>query len=253
MIRTGMCWLLGIILMAIILLCTDPGRAADKTDQIKKRAMQNYYGLGVPQNYRRALALYLQAAKAGDPQAQYIAGGMYFKGLGTVVDYTRAFELLYKAANNGDSTVESQKVLAQSFILGRGVPPNIEEALHWYTLAAEQGDPEALNEMGFIYFTGNGVEQDYDKAFELFSQAAYKGYLLAQYNLGIMLYTGNTSAGQDFAKAYAWLSVAAAKGHEQARQATQVLAAALSPEQLKNAQAQAMRIYEKLQPDLRKK
>jgi hypothetical protein len=239
--------------MAILMFGPDPGRAAGTTDQIKRRATQYYYGWGVPQNYSRALAFYLQAAKDGDPQAQYIAGGMYFKGLGTAVDYTKAFELLYKAANNGNSTVESQKVLAQSFILGHGVPPNLEEAMHWYTLAAEQGDPEALNEMGFIYFTGSGVEQDYDKAFELFSQAAYKGYLLSQFNLGIMLYTGNTSAGQDFAKAYAWFSVAAVKGHEQARQAMQVLAATFSPEQLKNAQAQAKLIYEKLQPDVRTK
>jgi TPR repeat protein len=68
-----------------------------------------------------------------------------------------------------------------------------------------------------------------------------------------MLYTGNTAAGIDLVKAYAWFSVAAVQGHEQAKQAIQVLAAAFSPEQLKNAQAQARILYEKLAPKSRQK
>ena len=44
-----------------------------------------------------------------------------------------------------------------------GVPQDYEEAVRWYLRAAEQGDVEAQNALGFRYRTGRGVPQDDDE------------------------------------------------------------------------------------------
>jgi hypothetical protein len=222
------------------------GRTADLMVELKSRARDYYYGLGVPKDYNRALSLYLQAADRGDPEAQYIAGGMYFKGQGTAVDYKKAFEMLYTAAKNGKSTVESQKVIGQSFLLGRGVPKSYTDALRWYRMASENGDSDAQNELAFIYAVGNGVEQDHVKAYKLFEEAALGGLPMAQYNVGIMMYSGNGVPSADLPGAYAWFSLAASNGHEQAILAQQFLESILSREQVLQAQAKAKSLYDAL-------
>ncbi|WP_136806357.1 tetratricopeptide repeat protein [Desulfosediminicola flagellatus] len=236
-----------LIYIPVVVLCLALGTPsfshAVTNEALKISASNYYYGRGVVQDYKRALSLYLKAAEAGDPEAQYIAGGMYFKGLGTQVNYLKAFELIYKAAKNGKSTVESQKILGESFLLGRGVPKNYREARRWFNLAADQGDVEALNELAYMYFVGNGVAQDYKRAYDLFLKAARGGLNLAQYNVGIMLYTGSGFDDASLVDAYAWFSVASTGGNSQAEQARQFLETVLSDKQLIAAQEKANEFY----------
>lgn len=213
---------------------------------LKGKAQQYYWGQGVQRDYAKALNFYVQAAKLGDSEAQYIAGGMYFKGQGTVPDFQRAFKLLYEAAKNGKSTAESQKLLAKAFLLGNAVPKNYPEAVKWYALAAQKGDKDAQNELGFLYFTGKGVNQDFAKAYDLFLQAAQNGLGIAQYNLGIMLYTGNGVEQSDLPQAYAWFNLAAAGGNPAADSARQFLESALTPQQLIEAQEKSRALYENI-------
>ncbi len=234
------------VVVVCLLIVTSLLSHAITNEALKFRASNFYFGRGVAQDYKRALSLYLRAAEAGDPEAQYIAGGMFFKGFGTEINYRRAFELLYKAAGNGKSTVDSQKILGESFLIGRGVPKNYQQARYWYNLAAEQGDIEALNELAFMYFAGNGVTQNFEKAYELFLKAAYGGLNLAQYNVGIMLYTGNGSSDDELVDAYAWFSVASSGGNNQAEQARGFLETVLSKDQMIAAQEKARTLYNEI-------
>lgn len=248
MTTTGVFKLIYIPVVVLCLFLTTPLFSHAATNEaLKVQASNFYFGRGVVQDYRRALSLYLKAAGEGDPEAQFIAGGMYFKGLGTQVNYQKAFELIYRAARNGKSTVESQKILGESFLIGRGVPKNYKEARYWYNRAAEQGDVEALNELAYMYFVGNGVEQDYKRAYELFLKAARGGLNLAQYNVGIMLYTGSGFDDNDLVDAYAWFSLASTGGNQQAEQARKSLESVLSDEQLVTAQEKARTLYNELQ------
>ena len=61
----------------------------------------NYYALGMPQNYTKAVEWFQAAANQGNARAQYSLGIMY---------------------ENGE-----------------GVPQNTEEAIKWFKKAAEQG------------------------------------------------------------------------------------------------------------------
>ena len=43
---------------------------------------------------------------------------------------------------------------------GRGVPEDDQEAVMWFTLAAEQGYARAQNNLGWMYDEGHGVPED---------------------------------------------------------------------------------------------
>ena len=56
------------------------------------------------------------------------------------------------------------------------------------TAKAEQGNAEAQNNLGSLYYSGNSVEQSYEKAVFWFTKAAEQGNLTAQYNCGTRKY-----------------------------------------------------------------
>ncbi len=64
-------------------------------------AMQYESGLSVPRDYGRALMLYCEAARHGDPRAFYGIGWMYLNGRGVARDDRTAAMWLRKAADRG--------------------------------------------------------------------------------------------------------------------------------------------------------
>jgi uncharacterized protein len=173
---------------------------------------------------------------------------MYLKGLGADKDWKKAFKLLYEAAKNGKSSAESEQILGQAFLLGSAVPKNYQKAMHWYHLAAENGNKEAQNELGFMYFVGNGVEQDVEKGGTFFLKAAYNGLAVAQYNVGIMYYTGKGVKVTDLEKSYGWLNLAAANGHKPAKAARDYLESMLSKNELTTAQNYSEQLMQTISP-----
>ena len=66
----------------------------------------------------------------------------------------------------------------------KGVLQDYEEAVKWYTKAAEQGHEMAQLKLGNVYRDGKGVLQDYEEAVKWYTKAAEQGSDLAQFNLG---------------------------------------------------------------------
>jgi hypothetical protein len=50
-----------------------------------------------------------------------------------------------------------------------------KEALKWYRLAADQGNAQAQNNLGFMYDSGEGVPQNYSQAYIWYSLAGTSG------------------------------------------------------------------------------
>ena len=71
-----------------------------------------------------------------------------------------------------------------------GVALDKAEGVEWYRKAAEQGNAEAQNAMGYAYDTGNGVAQDYAEAVKWYKKAAVQGNAIARRNLGHCYYKG---------------------------------------------------------------
>lgn len=234
------------LILSVFLSILNPVSYAAAAETYMSLARKYYYGNGVEKNMRKALSLYLKAAEKGNVDAMFIAGGMYMRGFGTDVNRAEAFKWLYNAAINGRSSKESERILAEFFMTGQNAPQNYDEALHWYEKAAERGDIEAQNELGFLYFTGNLVEKDYEKARDWFETAARNGYPLAQYNMGILWYTGNGVETVNMVKAYAWFSLAASHGHSSGEVARHFLETRLSPDELIEAQSISTELYKKI-------
>jgi TPR repeat protein len=63
-----------------------------------------------------------------------------------------------------------------------------KQAVTWFTKAAEQGNADAQDLVGFSYYEGNGVEQDYTQATKWYTKSAQQGNANAQCRLGLCYY-----------------------------------------------------------------
>ncbi len=100
---------------------------------------------------------------------------------------------------------------------GRGVKPDLDEAIRWYQRAARRGLAHAQNCLGFLYSLGQGLPRDPEKAREWLYRAAAQGHAGAQLNLG-MLYSCGRGVEQDETLAVYWFKRAADGGNKQAQE-----------------------------------
>ena len=168
------------ILCAIF--CTACGSKSVNHQASIAASAQNSYDAGIAAykrgHYQAALFDFEQRANQGDPVAQFCLGFMY----------------------------THRQVPIPKKLLKNAVEWHKEKAEAWYTKAAEQGYPMALNNLGVMYV--RLYEESKGKnstALEIaekwFQKAASKGYPPAQYNLCIMSEQADT--------AFEWLLKAA--------------------------------------------
>lgn len=100
---------------------------------------------------------------------------------------------------------------------------------------AEQGNADAQNRLGGLYYKGEGVTQDFAQAAYWAQKAAEQGRADAQANLAIMYYKGEGVA-QDFTQAYVWWRLAAAQADISLGSDIEHVAEKLSPRQLSEAE-----------------
>jgi hypothetical protein len=84
---------------------------------------------------------------------------------------------------------------------------NYDSALRVWRPLAEQGNPGAQLNLGFMYDNGYGVPQDYKEAIKWYRRAAEQGNDRAQYNLGLM-YDNGDGVPQDYVQAHMWYDIA---------------------------------------------
>jgi uncharacterized protein len=128
------------------------------------------YGIG-SSTYETDFSL----AKDGDAMAQCRLGFRYARGLGVQQNYARAIAYFESAA---ESVPQALCELGKLHALGLGEAKHYEakrdcELAYDYFLGAHKnGVPEASCELGKMYFYGWGVEEDHEEAFALFEHAA---------------------------------------------------------------------------------
>ena len=66
------------------------------------------------------------------------------------------------------------------YLNGKGVERDFSAAFEFFSLAAQLGDPFAMDRLGWIYENGLAREADRKKAMEFYARAAQAGYPLAQ-------------------------------------------------------------------------
>ena len=91
---------------------------------------------------------------------------------------------------------------------------NAALARKWYSMAAEQGHPEAAFNLGLMYRDGDGVIRDTKKAFAYFHQSAEAGLPLAMFNVALA-YNSGIGVEQNKDSAFCWASRGADAGDAQ--------------------------------------
>jgi len=127
-------------------------------------------------------------------------------------DAETALETLRAQAAGGD--VNAQLDLAYRYRDGKGVTKDAAEAMSWAHRAADAGNADAMDFVGFAYLRGAVVKRNPAIAFAYFKEAANES-AQAAFNLG-QCYYGAQGTKQDCAKALEWWKKAAEMGHGRA-------------------------------------
>lgn len=177
-----------------------------------------------PSHYN-SLDEYLQAAAAGESEAQYHLGMVYLKGDGAPRDLKQALFWLSKAADLGEAHAEY--TLGVLYSEGYGVPKDLALARKWLSLAAGWNLPEAKDALvkldqsasatadpktflatGKAHLNGaGGTAKNPALAREWFQRAAAQNDPDAQYELAL-LFKGGIGGARDLVQARALLQAA---------------------------------------------
>ncbi|XP_038627180.1 death ligand signal enhancer isoform X2 [Tachyglossus aculeatus] len=180
-----------------------------------------------------AFSCFRQAAARGYAKAQYNAGLCLELGRGTGRDLSQALLYYQRAANRGhllaqyryarcllqepaaaaetglqeaastlERLAEAGLTEAQAFLgvwLILGPDRNERRAVHFFRLAAANGDPQSQYHLGVCHERGLGVQQDVGAAVRCYQQAAAQGSQQARERLSLLLPapgTGTASVGR---------------------------------------------------------
>jgi TPR repeat protein len=124
-------------------------------------------------------------------------------------DYARAVGQWREPAEQGDP--DALFNLGQAYKLGKGVPQDLAEAEEFFRRAAELGHLQASDNYGLLLFQGGKRNQ----AMPYVRSAAERGEPRAQYLLGLAHFNGDL-APKDWVRAYALVSLAQQAGLAQA-------------------------------------
>ncbi len=108
-------------------------------------------------------------------------------------------------ANNGN--YHAQFFLAKRLQKGEGVAKNAQQAVYWYTRAAEQNIAPAQLNLGIMYLRGEGVKADMQKGRAWLEKAAHLGDNRASYALAMI-----DEKQQRLVDAYKWYDLSSRDG-----------------------------------------
>ena len=104
-------------------------------------------------------------------------------------------------------TAKAQYYAGEIYYQGKLVPRDIALAADWFSKAAAQGSPEAMNRIGEMWAAGMNGAPDSKEAANWYHKAAAKGLAAAQYNLGLCYAKGN-GVPANSVEAWKWLQLA---------------------------------------------
>ena len=119
-------------------------------------------------------------AAKGNAPAQSGLGNLYYRGLGVIQNYEKAIDWYRKAVKQKETA--AQFSLGYMYYGGLGVPQDFQEAIKWYSHAAIKRHRSSLNNLGYMYSQGLGVPADKVTAHMWYNIAASFGDRVALKN-----------------------------------------------------------------------
>ncbi|WP_306131404.1 tetratricopeptide repeat protein [Roseivivax marinus] len=207
-------------------------------------------GTGLAVNDAAALRWLRAAADKGLPRAHAPLGALLEAGRGGPPDLDAAIKHYRDGAEAGDpaAVIALGKLAGSGALEGRVAP---QRAVPWAAAAAADGDAEAETWLRARAEAGEGAAQYALAALKLdrdgaeadgadwLDRAARSGHAVAQDRLGRLYMTGGAGLPQDMVAAHAWLNLAGAGGLASAREARDLAAEVMTPDQIAEAQTRA--------------
>ncbi|KAI8880317.1 HCP-like protein [Backusella circina FSU 941] len=201
---------------------------AEKYYQLAKDSLNSYqvYGLAIKyfngvfgnSNYVKALELFKRIADE-DPSSDCNIFQTPISERYHSMDFTKLVDMLISASERGEEGIcYNIGYLFESGASSFGeilFDPSYTDAIHWYSIAATNGDSRAKYKLGVIYEEGKDVEVDLTVAYNYYSDAYENGNSDAAYKLALM-YLNEKYVTQDLIKAYCLFTEASSKGHKEA-------------------------------------
>lgn len=154
-------------------------------------------------------------AEKGNSQSQMILGFMYYTGDGIIKgknigkNIDEAVKWFTAAAENGES--QAQYILSSIYLKNENNENSSNKGIMWLTKAAENGLSSAQLSLATLYSEGNIVTKNHKEAIKWFTIAAENGNVMAQKTIAGIYHF---SIGFDKKVAYSWYKVASVSGDE---------------------------------------
>ncbi len=199
-----------------------------------------YGGKGTLPNGKEALKWFTRAAEQGSKEAEFFIGEIYNKGMAGEKDKQAALKhwriaaeagvseaqqrlgtllagqrqtveegliWLRRAATEGHAQGKAEAALNLGHIYAagiEGVKTNLEEAAHWYAIAAEEGDARAQHVYAVMLLEGEPLAQDVKEGMFMLRRAASQEYLPAMAEFIRRLRNAATATPEERKEAEAW-------------------------------------------------
>ena len=128
--------------------------------------------------------------------------------------FEEAVKYFSKAAEQGST--DGMNYLGRCYEDGYGIEKNLEKAISYYRQAADHLNVNALNNLGRCYSKGIGVSQDYAEAAKYFQASADMGDSNGQFELANLYFIGK-GVPKDYSQNAKYLRLAAEQGHSAAQ------------------------------------
>ena len=124
-------------------------------------------------------------------------------------NYGEALRLFREAADKGNAN--AMNFVGYMYSSGHGVSRNYREAARWYRKAVGKGHAAAMSNLANRYVNGQGVPRNYAEAHRLYRKALDGGYVQAMVGLSYM-YNNGHGVPVDRAEAVRWMARALKQG-----------------------------------------
>ncbi len=200
--------------------------------QLFDKGMNALMGSGVTRSDLNAIEYFHRSAELGFAPAQVVLGYLLETGRGSAVSPREAFDWYRKAAQQDDPLAEwlAGRVIYAGAIPGR----DLNEASGFFQSAANHGDAFGEYLLGQVKLE----RQDYPGAASWFRKAAEQGLPQAQEQLAKLLRDGQGVTVDRF-EAYAWMLVSNDAGNRRVMGDLQGLEAELGTNQVEQAKTKA--------------
>lgn len=167
-------------------------------------------GFIVEKDCNKAIELYKMGLAINHDKSIRLLADMYYSDYDcsdSIQDYKKALKY-YKIAANLNNSI-AQRSVGYMYKYGQGVEKDLDEALVWYSKAADDDYVIAMNDIGTIYENKKKI----DKARGWYLKAAKKDNKYGMYNLGDIYSKEENKSLYNLDSANYWYKKAAKLGH----------------------------------------